>query len=727
MTFLNPLVLFGLIAAAIPLILHLLNLRKLRTIEFSTLTFLKELQQTKIRRLKLRQILLLIVRTLLIVLIVLAFARPALRGTVLGAFGTNARSTIVLILDDSFSTSASDAHGEIFRQEKDAALRLLDVLKSGDDAFLVKLSDLPQATVDPATHDIGALRTIVEESQISGVRRRLEDAVRLSAKLLQKSSNANKEIYIVSDMQRTLFTDMSPASEAATSLFADGTSVFLVPVGSSDISNASIDTVGVTTTILEKNKPAALTVAVKNFGGAALNNEVVSVYLDGVKSAQGNVSVEPWGSASTKLNVTPKRTGYLKGYAEIEDDAVEMDNRRYFTMTIPPQIAVEVVSGSSGESRYPLIALGAGSDQASESQLAVQQIPAQKFLFLDLKTVDVLVLTDATALDAGDMQRVKSFVQHGGGLMLFPGASTKLEDLNSVVLPPLGIPPVEEVVGAASLSFQKVDLDHPLFATIFEKEAAARDRARPGVESPSITRTLKRQTGRQGRTIVSLSDGSAFLSEHTLGSGRILFFSVAPVLSWSDFPLKGIFAPLLYRSAVYLAPRDEGGNTFIAGEEPTITVRAPSPAVLEQSHSAGFRLTAPDGTEEIVQPAAAPAQPAEFASSLGFQLKHLTAPGLYDLHTGKTTLSMVAVNTDPLESDTRKATGKEMDGLWKHLGIGTSSVRSITAGDQLAAAILQSRFGTELWKYCAGLALLLAALEMLIAREGRAASGEEAS
>src|ERR1051326_5218888 len=70
MTFLNPLVLFGLVAAAIPVILHLLNLRKLRTIEFSTLTFLKELQQTKIRRLKLRQLLLLIVRTLLVLMII---------------------------------------------------------------------------------------------------------------------------------------------------------------------------------------------------------------------------------------------------------------------------------------------------------------------------------------------------------------------------------------------------------------------------------------------------------------------------------------------------------------------------------------------------------------------------------------------------------------------------------------------------------------------------------
>src|SRR5258708_9095468 len=108
MTFLNPLLLFGLAAVAIPVILHLLNLRKLRTIEFSTLTFLKELQQTKIRRLKLRQLLLLLIRTLLIVCIILAFARPTLRGTILGSIRSHAKSTLGFILHDPVRDTAND-------------------------------------------------------------------------------------------------------------------------------------------------------------------------------------------------------------------------------------------------------------------------------------------------------------------------------------------------------------------------------------------------------------------------------------------------------------------------------------------------------------------------------------------------------------------------------------------------------------------------------------------
>ena len=186
MTFLNPLVLFGMAAAAIPVILHLLNLRKLRTIELSTLRFLKELQQTKIRKLKVRQILLLIIRTLLVLFIVLAFARPAFRGTMLGSIGANAHSSVVLIVDDSFSMTASDERGELFKQAKESMAKIIDLLNEGDEVFLIKLSDLPEATIGQGSHDFRTLKKTVSDIPISPVTRPLGDAIRLSAKLLSQ-------------------------------------------------------------------------------------------------------------------------------------------------------------------------------------------------------------------------------------------------------------------------------------------------------------------------------------------------------------------------------------------------------------------------------------------------------------------------------------------------------------------------------------------------------------
>jgi hypothetical protein len=145
MTFLNPVLLFGLVAAAIPIIIHLLNLRKLKTVEFSTLQFLKELQKTKMRRVKIKQWLLLALRTLLVIAVVLAFSRPALRGSLAG-FGiggtTHAKTTIVILLDDSPSMSVRNERGVLFAQARDLALHVLDLVKEGDEAYVVPFSHL---------------------------------------------------------------------------------------------------------------------------------------------------------------------------------------------------------------------------------------------------------------------------------------------------------------------------------------------------------------------------------------------------------------------------------------------------------------------------------------------------------------------------------------------------------------------------------------------------------
>ena len=113
MTFLNPLVLLGLTAAAIPVILHLLNLRKLKTVDFSTLRFIKELQKTSIRNLKTQQIILLILRTLIVICCVLAFSRPTIESSI-PVIGSHAKTSIIVILDNTLSMDVSDAGGNRF-------------------------------------------------------------------------------------------------------------------------------------------------------------------------------------------------------------------------------------------------------------------------------------------------------------------------------------------------------------------------------------------------------------------------------------------------------------------------------------------------------------------------------------------------------------------------------------------------------------------------------------
>ncbi len=170
----------------------------------------------------------------------------------------------------------------------------------------------------------------------------------------------------------------------------------------------------------------------------------------------------------------------------------------------------------------------------------------------------------------------------------------------------------------------------------------------------------------------------------------------------------------MHRSVIYTAAVNGSEESYTAGDDATISINT----ARNKSAENQYRLITPDGVEELIQPSPQKGS----ASSTSFLIHHLEQPGLYELKHGKELLSLVAVNTDPRESDTRIISDAELENFWKHVNIPASSVKLIEYTDQLETAILQSRFGVELWKYCIGIALLLALFEMLIARDSRKAT-----
>jgi len=111
MTFLNSIILYGIALASIPVLIHFFTRKKRGTIYFSSLRFLKLLESKKIKKLKLQQIILLILRTLIILLIVIAFSRPALKETSPAQFGSHIKTSAVMILDNSLSSAAGKGNG----------------------------------------------------------------------------------------------------------------------------------------------------------------------------------------------------------------------------------------------------------------------------------------------------------------------------------------------------------------------------------------------------------------------------------------------------------------------------------------------------------------------------------------------------------------------------------------------------------------------------------------
>jgi hypothetical protein len=712
MTFLNPLVLIGLAAASIPLILHLLNLRRPRTIEFSTLSFLKELQQSSIRRLKLRQILLLIVRTALIVAIILAFARPVLRGSLVGIVGTHARTSVVILIDDTFSLSASDERGMLLKQAKEKALELIGLLKEGDEVCVLRFSDLPNQTMERMTHDVGVCRRLVDEISITMATASMEEAIRIAAKTLSASKNANKEVYVLTDGQQSAFSRNPRLSTER--IFSADTKVWMVELGSRETENAAADSVGISSRIFEPGRPIAVVARVSNYGKLSLRDHVVSIYLEGRRVAQRNTDVSPNSSSLVEFFVIPPRAGFVRGHVGIEDDAIEYDNKRFFHVYIPEKISIATIAPSRDDIRYVLLSLTASGGGSAAGLFTVQNTTPQQFPLLDLAKVDAVIVSNVRSFPASDVSRLRAFVERGGGLIIFPGESLDEANYNSVLLPGLRLPPFEgrlgstETSGPSSMTFERVDTDHPLFMGMFEPTERGK---KLSPETPQVYTAMKQRAGRHGRTIISLPDQIPFLSEYRLGDGTVMLFASPPTLRWTDFPIKGMFAPLMHRTALYASARTREFRSFHVGESPTVRLAGRSVGIGKP-----IILVSPSGVQEILPHQT---QPSPIGSAVTVQLPRLMEAGNYEVDSGDDVATIVSVNTFPPESDLRKISRDDARVFVSQFGIEEDRVSFASAGDRLEAMVLQSRYGVELWKSFLIAALILAVVEMLLGRESR--------
>jgi hypothetical protein len=165
---------------------------------------------------------------------------------------------------------------------------------------------------------------------------------------------------------------------------------------------------------------------------------------------------------------------------------------------------------------------------------------------------------------------------------------------------------------------------------------------------------------------------------------------------------------------MYAGIGEEAGTGYLTGDAPSITLKR------LHTGSAQVKLVSPDGVEDLLQSSAASGKD-DPGGGRTFAVKPFVIPGVYQLKAEKTPLASLVVNVDQRESDTRIATGDELSDFWKRMGISESSVQSLEEQSAVQDAVLRSRFGVELWRYCALLALILALLEMLIARDSRSA------
>ncbi len=698
MTFLNPLVLFGLVAAAIPILIHLLNKRKLRTVEFSTITFLKELQKSSIRKITIRQWLLLLLRTLLIVCIVLAFSRPTIKGNFL-TNTSHTKTSAIIILDNTMSMSLHNEEGNFLQQAKTQATQILNFLQEDDEAIILRLSEIQNLTTQFSRDKI-FLKERVNITELNYKHRTIEEALRYSSQLLQQSKNFNKEIYIFTDGQKaSLFSENATTEK----LFSSDVKLFVVPLSSQQQENIGIVKVEIPFSLFQEEKSFILQATIKNYGTASVKNHLVYLTLDNIRISQKNITLEAGESTQIEFSVTPHRTGYISGIVELEEDKFIADDKKYFSIFIPPQRNILVSSSEP----YLNTALQLSERDSNSTNLQVQKHASSTITTSLLHAADVVVFSVDEKISSTTIQQLSQFVKEGSGLMLFPTKEMNVQYYNNTVSSLFDVPTIS--LSKNITSFQKVDFAHPIFQGMFEKKNLSQKKPEQ-IESPKIFSSFHNTSETNFRSLITLSDNSSFMWEKQLGKGKIIGFSVPPIMEFSDFPMKGIFVPLMYQTILYLSSIHYSNiinNTGIIGERYDISL---------QKNKKNISLQLPlQSPVKIVDPQKREIVFSTTSSFLPFE--DAAIPGLYTVQQGSDTLNIVTFSIDNKESTTELFAEEDMFSISKKYGIEENAVHFFHQQKNIENTILQSRFGTELWKYFLILAILFALAEMFFARE----------
>ncbi len=688
MQFLNPWYLLGLVLASIPVVIHLLIIRRNKTIEFSSLRFLKELQKSQIRKLKLKQILLLILRTLIIIFLILSFARPVVQSNI-PLFRNYSNISSVIILDNSFSMDVSDEFGNRFRQAKNFATRLLEQFKDGDQVALIFTTDSKQY-VD-FTSDFQFLKGEIARTNVSVIPASYENSFRVAQKILSKSNNFFREIFLVSDFQKIELKSFADSSR----FFDAQTTLNLVHIGKKSkisIDNISIDSVIPLTKIYEHGKQVDFEVYLSNYSEKGFENLVLSLFVNGERSAQRLFNINGNGKQKVIIGTIIKPKGIVRCAFEIESDVLEYDNRRWFGFNAPDLLRVGLIGDKENSFVYHFLK-SLNGDKINFVFISPNQLSISNLVELNS------LIIESPIIDEFGLRVIRDFVKDGKGILVFPPSNGDMIAINKF-FGGLGINLNFESKTFQSNNFPAftfIDNNHPLFTNVF------RPFKEPNIQMPDPPKLKTLVTTSSGIALIN-SNAGQFLTEFKLEGSKILFCGTAPNLEWGNFPLTSFFPVLLFRSMFYLSNTNEYNFNIICGEPLTINLpKGLSPTNL-------YKIEDPLMNVSTVQTIQLP-------SGTLVELRNLELVGTYGLRNGEDKpIGAISVNVDSKESNLELSEREEIiDYFKKVLNINTK-INYIEDVKRINNQDFREYSGTELWKLFLILALVSALAEMYVAR-----------
>ena len=678
MNFLNPIILFGLVTASLPVIIHLLSRRRARNVLFPSIAFLEKMRNERIRRLRLKQIIILILRTLIIACIIFAFARPALRS----AFFVNARTQAAIVIDTSTSMSYIDNGEMLFGAARRDAKIILDILGRNDTAAILVTSGDDMVMSPGLTTDKIRLAKGLESLEPVYTLNDPATSLNRALDIVTSGGAPNREIYYITDGDENAFPDSLAGEERTVRLYP-------VIVGPEKRVGIAITGFSLGNTMVSPGG----TVTFSATGVSLTEPPVLDLIVDGERKDRSQAVTGPDGGFTASLAFTPEDPGWYSVSVTADDGRFEAAETRRAVLHVSHPATVLLVGETEGDLLFLRRAL---DHDREESMFNVVIRTAGELQSSDIAGADAIVLSGVRSLPLDVYHTLRNNVlQNGVGLMVFPSPEMDKTLYTSGIFRDIipvrsdGWLDMSDGSENGYSAMERFDITHPLFQGITREGEFLK---------PEIRRYLRIQPGKDSRTVSWLSGDVPAVVEARSGQGRTMLFAIDATLTTSDLPLTGVFVPLFIRGLQFLTGSFISGNVYESGD----MVQEPLPLdVVDRS----IVVVPEDGAPFSVKPA---------VTQSGTAVTDLRAgePGFYRISVDGEAARAYAVNAPSDEVVYNRVDTDMFTQAYNNV-----SVSVVDGTDKLESVIQETRYGTELFAWALAAALLMIALEMIISRK----------
>lgn len=591
LNFLAPLALLGAALVAVPVLLHLIDRRRVPRIDFPALRFLLAAQKRLKRRRRVRDPFLMLLRILALLALVLAFSSPLLQYQSTVPAGTDLSSNVVFLLDTSLSMGSVEDGKTLLERAKQRIGEVVQRLPEGGRVGLVVFHREPLDLLGGVTPDLGKLRSALEQVKPSYEETQLKPALLAGLRVLLSAPEGNGDLYLLSDN-----TQVSLPGETTLTLPAqlEGR-IRLVVTTLSDTprSNRSLAAVRAEREGGDGGK-VKIVASVTAQGNGLPPEAPLDLLLGGDVISRGFVKGSE-GTEDKTFTLPPQTDPQGEGVLALGTDALEADNRYYFRMTSRRDLKALVIDGEPGEdlggaeSFFVERALNPRRASGSRVQPIVTGVGAVPTLDpRQFPVVFLLNVSDPTPL----AERLVRYVKAGGGLFIGMGGQANIELHNRALgeLLPASMGEIKaasvDLTGEKPPALAYPEVNHPIFE-VFREAGASTFSTVSFYKLVPTAPTLKSNA----EVLLKFTNGLPALLGRGVGNGRVLLFTSSLDRDWTDFPLKSIFLPFVQEATHYLARNptgDEHQTRHLVGE----------PVVLELSGGPLERLVrTPEGLE----------------------------------------------------------------------------------------------------------------------------------